>query len=71
MKKRLRTKIFTIICIVLVVVALLGIAIGYAIIGADIIGWFTSRWAIWIYVFIGLFLVIWGCLELWDWTKKL
>lgn len=71
MKKRLRTKIFTIICIVLVVVALLGIAIGYAIIGADIIGWFTSRWAIWIYVFIGLFLVIWGCLELWDWTKRL
>ena len=69
--KKLRTKIFTIICIVLVVVALLGIAIGYAIIGADIIGWFTSRWAIWIYVFIGLFLVIWGCLELWDWTKKL
>ena len=69
--KKLRTKIFTIICIVLVVVALLGIAIGYAIIGADIIGWFTSRWAIWIYVFIGLFLVIWGCLELWDWTKRL
>ena len=71
MKKRLRTKIFTIICIVLIAVALLGIAIGYAIIGADIIGWFTSRWAIWIYVFIGLFLVIWGCLELWDWTKRL
>ena len=71
MKKRLRTKIFTIICIVLVVGALLGIAIGYAVIGADIIGWFTSRWAIWIYIFIGLFLVIWGCLELWDWTKRL
>ena len=69
--KKLRTKIFTIICIVLIVVALLGIAIGYALIGADIIGWFTSRWAIWIYVFTALFFVIWGCLELYDRIKEL
>lgn len=71
MKKKLRTKIFTIVCIVLIAIALIGIGIGYIMIGADVLAWFTSRWAIWIYVFVGMFLAVWGCIELWEWTKKL
>lgn len=68
---KLRNKIFTIVLIVLVILALVGIAIGYALIGADIIGWLTSRWAIWIYTFTILFLIVWACLEVYDRIKKL
>lgn len=68
---KLRNKIFTIVLIVLVILALVGITIGYALIGADIIGWLTSRWAIWLYTFTILFLIIWACLEVYDRIKKL
>lgn len=68
---KLRNKIFTIVLIALIVIALIGIAIGYLIIGADILAWFTSRWAIWIYTFALLFLAIWGCLELFERIKNL
>ena len=68
---KLRNKIFTIVLIVLVILALIGIAIGYALIGADIIGWLTSRWAIWIYTFTALFLIVWACLEVYDRIKRL
>jgi hypothetical protein len=68
---KLRNKIFTIVLIVLVIIALIGIAIGYALIGADILAWLTSRWAIWIYTFTILFLIVWACIEVYDRIKRL
>ena len=71
MKQKLRRKIFLISAIVLVVLAVSLIIIGYALIGADIIGWLKSDYAIWVYVFLGLYFVIFLILEISDKVKKL
>ncbi len=68
---KLRNKIFTIVLIVLIVLALLGLGIGYALIGADVIGWFSSRYAIWVYAFVILYGIIWVCLYIYDKIKEL
>lgn len=67
---KIRNKIFLIVAICFVIIAILGIVIGYAMIGADIIGWFSSRYAQMIYVFGGLYLVIWAGIEIWDKIKN-
>lgn len=67
---KLRNKIFLIVAISLVVIAIISIIIGYAMIGADILGWFTSRYAQMIYLFGGLYLLVWLGLEVWDKIKN-
>ena len=68
---KLRNKIFTIVLICLILLAVGGILIGYALIGADVIGWFSSRYAMWVYMFVIIYAVIWVCLYIIDKIKEL
>ena len=68
---KLRNKIFTIVLICLILLAVGGILIGYALIGADVIGWFSSRYAVWVYIFVIIYAVIWVCLYILDKIKEL
>lgn len=70
-KMKLRNKVFTIVLISLVVCAVIGMAIGYAITGADIIAWLYSRWAFWIYAGLGIFVFVWIALELYERIHRL
>ena len=71
MRENLRRKIFIISAIVLLVIAVALNVIGYACIGANILEWLTSTYAIWIYVFLGLYFVIFLILEIKDRVSKL
>ena len=71
MREKLRRKIFLISAIVLLVIAVALIVIGYACIGANILEWLTSTYAVWIYVFLGLYFVIFLILEIKDRVSKL
>lgn len=71
MREKLRRKIFLISAIVLFVIAVALIVIGYACIGANILEWLTSTYAVWIYVFLGLYFVIFLILEIKDRVSKL
>lgn len=58
----------------LVVMLVIGIAvmiIGYAVSGADIVAWLGSRYAITIYIFVGVYALIVLALVLRDRIKKL
>ncbi len=68
---KLRNKIFTIVLISLIVIAIIGMAIGYALTGADVIAWLYSRWALWVYTGLGVFIFVWIVLELYERIKKL
>lgn len=49
--------------IIVGVFAILGgiaLIVGYYLAGADIIGWFTTKWAFIVYFFIGIYLLILG-----------
>ena len=49
--------------IIVGVFAILGgiaLIVGYYLAGADIIGWFTTKWAFIVYFFIGVYLLILG-----------
>ena len=70
-KMKLRNKIFTIVLICLIVLAVVGIGVGYALIGADVLGWFTSRYAMWFYIFVILYVLIWLGLYVYDQIKSL
>ena len=71
MKQKLRRKMFLVSAICLLILALALIVIGYACIGANIFEWLTSTYAIWIYVFLGLYFVIFLILEIKDRVTKL
>lgn len=68
---KFRNKIFLIVLISLLVLAVILIIVGYVIIGADILSWLTSRYAMWVYVGISLFLMLWLVLEIKDRIKRL
>jgi hypothetical protein len=56
MKKRNRTLI---ICGLIWLVIALGVTIaGFALSGADIIAWFSSKWAMYVYTFLGVYILI-------------
>lgn len=55
MKKRNRTLI--ILAIIWVILALGFVILGFALSGADILGWFTSKWAMIIYTFLGVYIL--------------
>lgn len=69
MKKR--NKIILVISAVFVVIAIALLIIGFAISGADIIGWFSSQWAMWFYVIIGTYLLILAMIFIGEKIKKL
>lgn len=68
---KLKDKVFLIVMISFLVVAVLLIVIGYACIGLNIIEWLYSRWALWIYTAIGVFALFYVSLKIYDRIKKL
>ena len=53
-----RNKIIIILGIIFVIAAIAFLILGFALSGADIIAWFGSKWAIWLYVFLGTYVII-------------
>ena len=56
MNKRNRTLV---ICgIVWAVIAIVITIVGFVLSGADILAWFSSKWAMYLYVFLGVYLLV-------------
>lgn len=56
MKKRNRTLM---ICGIIWAVLAIGLTVlGYYLAGADILAWFTSKWAMFLYVFLIIYLLV-------------
>lgn len=66
-----RNKILILIGIAFIIVALIALVVGYTLAGEDVIGWFSSRWAIIIYVIGGIYLLIAIGLIIFDKVKNL
>jgi len=67
----LKNKIFLIVACIFLLIGVFLIIFGYYMIGADIIGWFTSRYAIWVYVSSAIFLFAWLATNIFDKIKRL
>ena len=50
-----RNKIVLILFAVFLSLALIFVILGFALAGNDIIAWFGSKWAMWVYVILGLY----------------
>ena len=56
MNKRNRTLI---ICgIIWAILAIIITVVGFILSGVDIIAWFSSKWAMYLYVFLGIYLLV-------------
>ena len=67
MKKRNRTLI---ICGLIWLVIALGVTIlGFALSGADIIAWFSSKWAMYVYTFLLVYILILVLVFVIPWLK--
>lgn len=69
MKKR--NKIIVIISAIMLVLALVFIILGFALSGYDILAWFGSKWAIWIYVIVGLWILFIAYVFIGDLIRKI
>lgn len=69
MKKR--NKVVLIISAILIALALIFLILGFALSGADILGWFGSKWAMLIYIVLGLWAILITFLFVGDKIKKL
>lgn len=56
MKKRNRTLI--ILSVVWLILGLGFLILGYILSGTDILAWFTSKWAMFVYTFLGVYLLV-------------
>ena len=56
MNKRNRTLIIS--GIVWAILAVVITILGFALSGADILAWFSSKWAMYTYVFLGVYLLV-------------
>jgi ABC-type transporter Mla subunit MlaD len=68
---KLRDKIFLIIALFFLLVGIFLIIFGYYMIGADVLGRFTSRYAIRVYTCAGIYFLVWSCLGIYDKIKKM
>ena len=55
MKKR--NKIIIIVSAIFLVIAIAMLIVGFIIKDGNILWWFTSKWAMWFYVLLGLYLL--------------
>ena len=56
MKKR--NRIIVILGAIFIVAAITFIVLGFALSGADILAWFGSKWAMWLYAFAGVYVLV-------------
>jgi len=68
-KKRNRLLIIT--SIVALVIALIFVVLGFALAGADVLGWFTSKWAFLFYTVYGCYMLVILYILIGDKIKKL
>ncbi|MCK9577167.1 MAG: hypothetical protein M0R51_14785 [Clostridia bacterium] len=68
---KLKDKIFLITLCSLVVIALIIMGVGYQVAGANVLAWFSSIWARWIYLAIGIFVLVYVSLKIYDRIKRL
>lgn len=67
---RKRNAIVLIVGIAFAVLGVIGLLVGYWLAGADIIGWFTSDWAIMFYFVVGIDLAVVIGIVIKDWIRK-
>lgn len=66
-----RNKILIILGSILIIAAIVFLIVGFALSGTNILAWFGSKWAMWFYLFLGLYaLVVCGFFIL-EWIKRL
>ena len=53
-----RNKIVLILLAIFAALALLFLVLGFALSGNDILAWFGSKWAMWVYVILGTYLLV-------------
>ena len=53
-----RNKIVLILLAIFAALALLFLILGFALSGNDIIAWLGSKWAMWVYVILGTYLLV-------------
>ena len=53
-----RNKVIVILGVLFIIAAIVFIILGFALSGADILAWFGSKWAMWLYVFAGVYVLI-------------
>lgn len=68
---RKRNKILIITSIVFVVLAIVFLILGFTLSGANVLAWFTSKWAILIYTVYGVYALIVLFFLVGDWIKKI
>lgn len=66
-----RNKVLIILGAIFFAAALTFLILGFALSGADILGWFTSKWAYWFYTFIGIYILVIVFVLVSDKIKKL
>ena len=66
-----RNKILIITSAIFAVAAITFLILGFALSGADILGWFTSKWAYWFYTFAGIYVLVIVFVLVSDKIKKL
>ena len=66
-----RNKILIILGVVLIFLGILSLIIANIIMGTDFVSLLTSQWAIWIYVFIGIYALVVAFLLISDKVKNL
>ena len=69
MKKK--NKVLIITSIIFLVIALVFVILGFALSGADILGWFSSKWAMWFYTIGGLYVLFILIMIFGDLIKKI
>lgn len=66
-----KNKILIITSVIFAVIAIAFLITGFALSGADILGWFASQYAMLFYIVAGCYLLIILFVLVGDWIKKL
>ena len=66
-----RNKILIVLGSILIVTAIVFMVVGFTVSGMNILAWFTSKWAMWFYLFFGVYAIIVVAFFVTEWIKKL
>ena len=69
--KNKNNRIVIVLSLIFVILAIGFIILGFAISGANILAWFGSKWALWFYLFLGIYLLVILYVFIADRIKKL
>lgn len=69
--KNKSNRIVIVLSLIFVILAIGFIILGFAISGANILAWFGSKWALWFYLFLGIYLLVILYVFIADRIKKL